>query len=105
MDCYRLRRASDRGEDNEVSACRLGSLSRSVKTTCHMLERPTGNDGSGQMMRVKVGTIDRLALLCISVLGAALAVIGGAIALGFGGAILGLGLSMMVLAVFYAILG
>jgi hypothetical protein len=65
----------------------------------------TGNDGSGQMMRVKVGTIDRLALLCISVLGAALAVIGGAIALGVGGAILGLGLSMMGLAIFYAILG
>jgi hypothetical protein len=57
------------------------------------------------MMRVKVVTIDRLALLCISVLGAALAVIGGAIALGVGGAILGLGLSMMALAFFYAILG
>jgi hypothetical protein len=57
------------------------------------------------MMRVKVGTIDRLALLCISVLGAALAVIGGAIALGVGGALLGLGLSMMALAFFYAILG
>ena len=55
-------------------------------------------------MRVKVSTIDRLALLCISVLGAALAVIGGAIALAVGGAILGLGLSMMALAVFYAIL-
>jgi hypothetical protein len=65
----------------------------------------TGNDGGGQMMRVKVGTIDRLALLCISVLGAALAVIGGAIALGVGGALLGLGLSMMALAFFYAILG
>src|SRR5215468_5361424 len=28
MGCYRLRRASDQGEDNEVSACRVGSLSR-----------------------------------------------------------------------------
>jgi hypothetical protein len=57
------------------------------------------------MMRIKVGTIDRLALLCISAVGAALAVVGGAIALGVGGAILGLGLSMMAIAVFYAVLG
>jgi hypothetical protein len=57
------------------------------------------------MMRIKVGTIDRLALFCISAVGAALAVIGGAIALGVGGALLGLGLSMMAFAVFYALMG
>jgi hypothetical protein len=56
-------------------------------------------------MRLKVGTIDRLALFCISAAGTALAVIGGAIALGVGGAILELGLSMMAFAVFCALLG
>jgi hypothetical protein len=60
---------------------------------------------SGQIMRIKIGTIDRLALLCVCALGALFAVVGGAIALGAGGAMLGLGISMMAFAVFYAILG
>jgi hypothetical protein len=57
------------------------------------------------MMRMKVGPIDRLALLCIFVVGAVLAVIGGTSALGVGGGIFGLGLSLMSLAIFYALLG
>ena len=57
------------------------------------------------MVRMKVGTTDRLALFCISAVGATLAVVGGAVALGTGGAILGLGLAMMAFAVFYALLG
>jgi hypothetical protein len=61
--------------------------------------------GSGQMMRIKVGTIDRLALLCVCAVGALFAIAGGAIALGAGGAMIGLGISMMALAIFYAILG
>ena len=61
--------------------------------------------GSRQMMRIKVGTMDRLALLCVCAGGALFSVVGGAIALGVGGAMLGLGISMMALAVFYAILG
>jgi hypothetical protein len=64
-----------------------------------------GNDRRGQIMRIKVGTIDRLALLCVCAVGALLAVVGGAIALGAGGAMLGVGISMMAFAVFYAILG
>ena len=59
---------------------------------------------NGQLMRIKVGTIDRLELLCICAVGALFAVAGGGIALGAGGAMLGLGISMMALAVFYAIL-
>jgi hypothetical protein len=65
----------------------------------------SGNDGRGQMIRMKVGTTDRLALFCVAAVGAALAVVGGAVALGIGGAILGVGLSMMAFAVFYALLG
>jgi hypothetical protein len=65
----------------------------------------SGNDGRGQMIRMKVDTTDRLALFCVSAVGAALAVVGGAVALGTGGAILGAGLSMMAFAVFYALLG
>jgi hypothetical protein len=65
----------------------------------------SGNDGRGQMIRMKVDTPDRLALFCISAVGAALAVVGGAVALGIGGAILGAGLSLMAFAVFYALLG
>ncbi len=61
--------------------------------------------GRAQMMRIRVGTIDRLALLCICAVGALFAVAGGAIALGAGGAMLGLGISIMAFAVFYAILG
>jgi hypothetical protein len=57
------------------------------------------------MIRMKVDTTDRLALFCISAVGAALAVIGGAVALGTGGAILAVGVSMMAFAVFYALLG
>jgi hypothetical protein len=57
------------------------------------------------MMRMKVGPIDRLALLRIFVVGAVLAVIGGTSALGVGGGIFGLGLSLMSLAIFYALLG
>jgi hypothetical protein len=57
------------------------------------------------MIRMKVGTTDRLALFCVAAVGAALAVVGGAVALGIGGAILGVGLSMMAFAVFYALLG
>ena len=64
-----------------------------------------GNDGRGQMVRMKVGTTDRLALFCVSAVGAALAVVGGAVALGTGGAILGAGLSIMAFALFYALLG
>jgi hypothetical protein len=56
-------------------------------------------------MQIKIGTIDRLALLCVCAVGAFFAVLGGAIALGAGGAMLGLGISMMALTVFYAILG
>jgi hypothetical protein len=63
------------------------------------------NDGRGEMIRMKVDTPDRLALFCLSAVGAALAVIGGAVALGTGGAILGVGLAMMAFAVFYALLG
>src|SRR5262245_62732600 len=37
------------------------------------------NDGRGQMIRMKVGTTDRLALFCVSAVGAALAVVGGAV--------------------------
>jgi hypothetical protein len=65
----------------------------------------SGNNGRGQMIRMKVCTIDRLALFGVSALGAALAIVGGAVALGTGGAILGAGLSMMAFAVFYALLG
>jgi hypothetical protein len=57
------------------------------------------------MMRIKVGTIDRLALLCVCAVGALFTVVGGTIALGVGGAMLGLGISMMGVAVFYAVLG
>ena len=64
----------------------------------------SGNNGRGQMIRMKVDTTDRLALFGVSALGAALAVVGGAVALGTGGAILGAGLSMMAFAVFYALL-
>ena len=62
------------------------------------------HDGRGQMIRMKVDTTDRLALFCVSAVGAALAVVGGAVALGIGGAILGVGVSMMAFAVFYALL-
>ena len=57
------------------------------------------------MIRMKVCTTDRLALFCVSAVGAALAVVGGAVALGTGGAILAVGVSMMAFAVFYALLG
>ena len=56
------------------------------------------------MIRMKVDTTDRLALFCVSAVGAALAIVGGAVALGIGGAILGVGVSMMAFAVFYALL-
>jgi hypothetical protein len=64
-----------------------------------------GTNGSGQEMRIKVGTMDRLALLCFCGVGAVFAIIGAAISLGAGGAMLGLGISIMALALFYAILG